>query len=70
MFSWSAAAFEKKRLAAVLIMRVGVADGDDGARQDAHLDRLRRAVVVEIRGLVGDVEVDVDRLARQRRARW
>ncbi len=41
----------------------------DGTRQHANLDRLRMAVLIHVRGLVRDVEIDVDHLARQRGAR-
>jgi hypothetical protein len=47
---------------------VGVADGDDRAGEHAHLDRLRCAVLVEIGRLIGDVEIDVDHFAGDRRA--
>ncbi len=48
---------------------IAVADGDDRAGEDAHLDGTRRAVVVEIGGLVGDVEIDVDDFTGNRGAR-
>jgi hypothetical protein len=47
---------------------VRVAHGDDCAREHAHLDRLRRSMLVEVGRLVGDVEIDVDHLARDCRA--
>src|ERR1700738_2204896 len=48
--------------------RVGVADRDYRAREDSHLDRLGRAVSIEVRGLIRDIEIDVDRFAGERRA--
>jgi hypothetical protein len=48
---------------------VRVAHIDDRDREHAHLDRLRCSVLVEIGRLIGDVEIDVDHLARDRRPR-
>ena len=51
-----------------LDQRVGVADGDDRAREDSDLDRLRRAVPIEVRRLIGYIEIDIDGFAGERGA--
>jgi hypothetical protein len=48
---------------------VRVADRDNGAGEHADLDRLGRSAFIEVGGLVGDVEVDVDDLRGDRGAR-
>ena len=47
----------------------GVSHGDDGRRVDAHLDRARDSLRVPVRRLVGDLQVDVDRLGGDPRRR-
>ena len=49
--------------------RIRIAHRYDGAREDTHFDRSGRARVVDVRGLIRDVEIHVDHLARQGRAR-
>jgi len=58
----------KKSVGCGLYHRVGIADRDDRARENSDLDRLWRAVSIEIRSLIGDIEVDVDRFTGKRRA--
>src|SRR4030088_706038 len=60
--------FGKETIRRGLDQRVGISDRDDRARKNSHLYRLGRAVAVEVSRLVGDIEIDVDRFAGERRA--
>lgn len=49
--------------------RIGIPDGHDGAREYAHLDRLWMPIAIDVGGLIGDVQINVDDLAGDCRPR-